>query len=106
MLISVGLTAQCIIISGLKTMRVSPSCIAEAYTDKYIQIDYTLLPVRLKSCILNQKCLDVLASVVTIMGGFAHYPPMSARMEVSCTARRQCAAKYHCSDCLIFARME
>ena len=29
-LISVGLTAQCIIISGLRTMRVSPSCIAEA----------------------------------------------------------------------------
>ena len=51
-------------------------------------------------------CLDVLASVVTIMGGFAHYPPMSARMEVSCTARRQWDARYQCSDCLKFARLE
>ena len=48
MVISAGLTAQCLIISGLKTIRVSPSCIAEAYTDKYIQIDCTLLPVLLK----------------------------------------------------------
>ena len=48
MVISVGLTAQSIIISGLKTMRVSPSCIAEAYPGKYIQIDCTLLSVLLK----------------------------------------------------------
>ena len=47
MVISVGLTAQCLIISGLKTIRVSPS-IVEAYPDKYIQIDYALVPMLLK----------------------------------------------------------
>ena len=48
MVISVGLTTKGLVISELITIRVSSSCIVEAYTDKYIQIDCTLLPVRLK----------------------------------------------------------